>query len=276
MFSFSNFLNFSLTPCSPPYYTMEERWNDWPRQMLRHARKSIGLPASSDVSILARMLEPVVALVEASSKAPLSALVSFPALPGLYQEDISDAASYIGLRRLRGGYEYHPHKLVAAYAGHGLGLNADCSRQSKHDEGGDKCPMRPTLLIEYTGTALLAHHRYMRKAREMPWPSMILKTSFSMGSDQDPAEEDIQDFVLRFLYHEYFVRLLGAPDSVTIIITGSALGLADGKVERATKAVVEALGWKPEMLIKNPGYIAARGAAELAWRASRSEEIIEL
>jgi hypothetical protein len=256
---------------------MEERWNDWPRHMLRHARKSIGLPASSDVGILARMLETVVALVEASSKDPLSTLISFPALPGLYQEDISDAASYVGLRRLRGGYEYHPHELVAAYAGHRLGLNTNCSRQSKCDEDGNTWPVRPTILIEYTEVALLAHHSYKRKALEIPWPSMILKTSFNMGSNQAPAEEDIRDFILQFLYHEYIVRVgVGVPDSVTVIITGSALGIADGKVERATKAVVEALGSKPEMLIENPGYIAARGAAELAWRASRSEEVIEL
>jgi hypothetical protein len=248
-------------------------WNDWPRQRLRSARKSVGLPASSDVGILARMLIPVVALVEETSKAPLSALVSFPALPGLYQEDISDAASYVGLRKIAGGYEYHPHELVAAYAGHGLGLDGDCKNR---DEGGDTCPMRPTLLIEYTEVALLAHHNFMREAFEIPWPSMILKTSFDMGSNQAPAKEDIRDFILQFLYHEYIVRLPGAPDSVTVIITGSAPGLADGKLEKETKLVVESFGSKPEIFTGNPEYIAARGAAELAWQASRSEEATEL
>lgn len=131
----------------------------------------------------------------------------------------------------------------------------------------NNCLMRPTLLVEYTGTALLAHHDYMRKALELPAPSMILKTSFDMGSDQVTVEEDFRDFILQFLYHEYIVRVPdGVPTSVTVIITGGAEGLADGKVERATKAVVEALGSRPEMFVENPEYIAARGAAVLASR----------
>lgn len=57
---------------------------------------------------------------------PISALISFPALSGLYQEDITDAANYVGLAKLGPRLEAsHPDKDVAAYAGNGLGLCKD-------------------------------------------------------------------------------------------------------------------------------------------------------
>jgi hypothetical protein len=104
----------------------------------------------------------------------------------------------------------------------------------------------------------------MHKALEIPWPSMILKMSFDMGGMGDPAEEDIRDFILEFLYDEYIVRgVHKAPKMVTVISTGSASSLADGRVERAARSAVAAFGSEIDIFTKNPEYIAARGAAEL-------------
>jgi len=249
--------NMSLTHGSPPYFSMEDSWNDWPRQISRSARKAVGLPASFDVAVLARLIGPVVKVVEETDSSPISALISFPALRGLYQEDIVDAATYVGLDKIANGYEYHPHELVATFAGHGLGLNP-----SGNDT--DEFEHRPTLLVEYTEKALLLHHRYMTKAVEIPWPHMQLQMSFDMGSDQDPDREAIGHFVYTFLYDEYIKRIGGpAPDKVTILLSGSAQSLSDGKVEEGAALAAGVVGSDVEVFATNPEYMAARGAAEL-------------
>jgi hypothetical protein len=97
-------------------------WNDIPRQEERSARKRKGLPASSDVAAIATLLKAIADVAEAAVGAPISALVSFPALPGLYQEDIVDTAYYVCLRKLIGGFARHPHELIAAYADYDYGL----------------------------------------------------------------------------------------------------------------------------------------------------------
>jgi hypothetical protein len=93
---------------------------------------------------------------------------------------------------------------------------------------------------------------------------MQLQMSFEMGSNQDPDEEEILEFILRFLYDEYVKQLPPpVPAKVTVLVTGSASSLADGKVERAARSAVAALGSKIDFFTKNPEYIAAQGAAEL-------------
>ncbi|KAF2833176.1 hypothetical protein CC86DRAFT_399818 [Ophiobolus disseminans] len=243
---------------------MEDSWNDWPRQILRSARRSMGLPASSDVAIVARMLQPILDLVEQTERSTISALVSFPALRGLYQEDIVDAALHVGLTQIAYGYEYHPHELVATFAGHGMGLE-----YLNHDP--DEFEHRPTLLVEYTKKAFLLHHRYMTQAVEIPWPHMQLQMSFDMGGGRHPDLHAITDFLFKFLSDEY--KRVGdpAPQKVTILITGSAQSLADGKMERAATLAVNALGSSIESFSKNPEHMAARGAAELAWRGMKAK-----
>ncbi|KAH7078084.1 hypothetical protein BKA63DRAFT_489581 [Paraphoma chrysanthemicola] len=262
---------------SDPYGSLDNMWDDWPRQILRSARKSIGLPASSEVAVIARFLKDVLALVDARDGQSPSTLISFPALPGLFQEDIVDAASYIGLRSLRNGFEKHPHEMVAAYAGNGLGLIMSCSGPRKCDKAGDKFEVRHTVLAEYTEAALLLHHEYMNKALEIPYAEMTLKVSFDLGSGQQPSEEDLRSFFLKFLSHVYTIGgSFDAPEKITVILTGSLDSVADGKLQNASKAAVQALPSKFEGFFDNSNYIAARGAAELAWRASRPKENMEI
>ncbi|KAH7078085.1 hypothetical protein BKA63DRAFT_279190 [Paraphoma chrysanthemicola] len=259
----------------PPYRSLGDLGNDYPRQMRRRARKAAGLPASSDVAILASVLKSIIDVVGNRTELPLSALVSFPALPGLYQEDIADAAIYVGLHQLRDGYGLHPHELVATYAAHGFGLKNGSELLS-----GDKSfPTRPTLLVEYTEIAFLLHHDFMGKAIELQWPSIALRTSLAMGSDHSPDEIEIRNHVIEFLWDEYLIREPDdgrAPETVTVLITGSSKSLADGRLQNATRTAVDLLHSRIEMFSHNPEYIAARGAAELAWRALKSEENGEL
>ena len=59
------------------------------------------------------------------------------------------------------------------------------------------------------------------------------------------------------------------------MVTGSHESLSDGTARRPTKRIIEALGAKAEILEENPGFKAARGAAELAWRALRLDEGVQ-
>jgi hypothetical protein len=270
-----------ITKNSPPYNSLEEMWDDWPRQAKRSARKKMGLPASSDVAVIAKVLKSVADVAESSVKSQLleiSALVSFPALPGLYQEDISDAATYIGLRKLGTGLRAtHPHENVAAYAGNDMGLCENYEDAEKCHEEQEKLPARHVLLVEYTETALIIRLSIMRKAIELSWSHMELNTSFDLGSAQSPDELDIRDFFLHFLYQYYFKPAPdGPPDSITVLMAGSPESLSDGKVQRATKDVINALGAEADIMDSDPAFMAARGAAELAWRALSPDERMEL
>lgn len=209
------------------------------------------------MGIISRLVTDILDLVAESNKSAVAALISFPALRGLYQEDMVDVMTYLGLYQIRYGYQEHPHELVGAFAGNGLGLNRSV-------EDSTEFPVRPTLLVEYTDVALLLHHSWKREAIEVSWPYMQLQMSFEMGSNQNPDEEDILEFILRFLYDEYVKQLPPpVPEKVTVLVTGSASSLADGKVERAARKAVAALGSEIDIFTKNPEYTAAQGAAEL-------------
>jgi hypothetical protein len=112
----------------------------------------MGLPASSNVAILAEFLD---TLTQTFLSEPKTASISFFDLPALYQEDIQDAASYIGVTTLPKSRwaALQPQRHLAAYAGHGLGLcMGDVSMPG--DCPGMHIPGRDVVLFNYTETAL--------------------------------------------------------------------------------------------------------------------------
>jgi hypothetical protein len=139
---------------------MEDLWEDIPRQYMRDFRKIFGLPVSSNVAILSSMVRKLAEMAGPSS----STIISYPALPGLYQEDIADVATYLGLRMLSGNHVYAPHTIIAAYAGHGMGLCESYTDKIKCTEEGLELPVRRTLLVEISENALLLHTKIMREA----------------------------------------------------------------------------------------------------------------
>ncbi|KAJ4293387.1 hypothetical protein N0V90_008670 [Kalmusia sp. IMI 367209] len=259
---------------SPPYGSMEDQWDDQPRQFLRKMRKAVGLPASSDVAVLSSMMQKLVDIAEPSS----STIISFPALPGLYQEDIADVATYLGIRVLEGNHHYPPHTITAVYAGHGMGLCESFTNEEKCTEEGLKLPVRQTLLVEYSEAALLLHVQSMREAYDLAWPDMDLATSFDLGN-ANPSEPDvfdkIRDLVTQLLSLRYG-HFPQPPKGITVIMTGRPDRVSDSAFQRAITDGIEALGFEVDLLDNNPDYIAARGAAELAWRALSLSEQAEL
>ena len=251
---------------SPPYDTMEELWEDWPRQLLRSARKRIGLAASSDVAVLSRVIQQVLDLQPVDLRISLRAnpvVISYPALYGLSQEDIADAAEYLGLSILSGNHHYQPRNIVAAYAGHGLGLCDNYRDMETCRQEGLDLPVREVLLVEHTEHALFLHAKVMREAYELASRDISIFTDFSLGYIEVPRRADkIGQAVRQFLQEKY--KNVGLPDKFIAIMTGSKIRK---EVTEAIEKAIKDLGCDVEILNREPEYIAARGAAELAWRS---------
>jgi hypothetical protein len=231
-------------------------------------RKRVGLPASSDVAILAEFLDNV---AQTFLMDPKTACISFPDLPALYQEDILDAASFIGVTPLpRSRWaELQIQRHVAAYAGHGLGLCPNNTSLMGECPGID-IPSRHVVLFDYTETALLLHYRQISKAYVDPSEQFYMNSSFALESANSVTERKIQNFVLQFIRRQISCYEgcdpCHCPEVVTIIMTGNPESYRDGIARRAVEIAVEEFGSTAEMFTSNPGYVAARGAAQLAWQ----------
>jgi hypothetical protein len=256
---------------------MDELWNDWPRQLVRRIRKGLGLPASADVGVLSHMLEQLLDLPTAMPGISLRenpVVISFPAMYGLYQEDVVDAATYLGVKTLYGQHLYQPRNIVAAYAGHGLGLCENYQNKEACRQEGLQLPVHDTLLIEYTKQALLQHARVMREAYDLAGRDLDISARFDLGGLHTPGSEGavkITQAVLQFLEKKY--DNVRAPRKITAILTGSNIR---GEINEAVKEAVSIFGSEIDVLALEPEYIAARGAAELAWRSLEQREIAEL
>ncbi|KAF2200639.1 hypothetical protein GQ43DRAFT_481388 [Delitschia confertaspora ATCC 74209] len=266
-----------ITHPSPPYHDLEEMWKDWPRQAWRSARKRAGRPASSDVGVLVDMLKRLADTASSYTGPIVSAVISYPSAICLYQEDIVDAAEYLSLRALKGNHFYQPREMVAAYAGHGMGLCKSFKDKEKCTTEGLKLPERDVLLVEYTEVALLLHGGGMREAIDLATHDFDEAASFKLGSKavcEKYGALKVQEFVLQFLRRRY--RFLEPPQKMTVIMTGSEESVQNSEVQEAVKTAVEEMGSAADMLTSLPEYIAARGAAELAWRAQVQDERMDL
>jgi hypothetical protein len=245
---------------------MDELWEDWPRQLLRNARKRIGLAASGDVAVLSRVLQQVLDLQPADPRISLRAnpvVISYPALYGLAQEDIADAAAYLGLSILSGHHQYQPRSIVAAYAGHGLGLCGSYIDAETCRQEGLELPVREVLLVEHTEHALFLHAKVMREAYELASRDIAIFTDFSLDHMEVPGRaHKTGQAVRQFLQEKY--KNVGLPDKFTAMMTGSEIRK---EITEAIQKTVKDLGCDVEILNAEPEYIAARGAAELAWRS---------
>ena len=244
---------------------MEETWNNQPRQFWRSVRKSVGLPASSDTGIVASMMKSLVALAEPTA----SVVISYPQLPGLYEEDIVNAAKHLNLPVLKGNHRYQPHTAVSTYAGHGMGLCASFTNKQKCTEEGLKLPVRHTLLVEYTRVALLLHSGSMREAYDLAWHHADIATSFNLGSaaSAKPGHHDeIRELAIQLLRKRYQAFPV-PPNVITVLVTGGARDVESPEFLDVIKRSVEEAGFEAEMLSSDPEHVSARGAAMLAWRA---------
>ncbi|KAL4881679.1 hypothetical protein BJY04DRAFT_188569 [Aspergillus karnatakaensis] len=251
---------------APPYSTMEEMWADLPRQGPRAIKRALGLPASSDVKILTEILEPLLDLYPSPEKVR-TAVISYPPAVALYNEDIVDAAAYLNVRVQSGTHFGQPREMIAAYAGYGRGLCTDPSdKQGCLDELGGLHEV-DVLHVEYTLKAMLLHVAAVRGAQSRADWEIHAVAHYDLGSDgrdDDGYEERVERCLESLLADEYGGKW---PESLVVIVTGNEDNIGDGSVRDTIKHALELRGLTSvEILLDNPEYVAARGAAELAWR----------
>lgn len=259
---------------------MEDQWDDQPRQWLRSTRKLLFLPASSEVRTLSTIISSLILLTKShtsSSNAIASVVITYPALPGLYAEDISDAALYLSLPLLPGNHGYPPRTIVCAYAGHGMGLCSSYFDRKKCTEEGLNLPIRSTILVDYAAAALLLQTASIREAYDLADSYANTLTYLSSPRDnhnlddvdQYSKKQKVRKMVIDLLRTGYkrFPGPPGPPKMITVLLVGSIADIDMDGVGEIVKGAVEAEGFEVEMFVSNTEFVAARGAAELAWRA---------
>lgn len=231
-------------------------------------RKAIGFPASTDVAILAHMLEKILFYPHTTPGRDRPIVISYPALQGLSERDILDAAAYLGINVLTGYHVDQPRTMIASYAGHGLGL---CETYEDYETCTDealKMPVRDVLVVEYTEHALMLHADTVWEAQTAGGFDVYSYSDFGLESRDTNGRygvERIREAVARFMRERYVGEdFIGQSDRMLVIMTG------DGVRQEVTDMVVEQVREvcsEVEVLDQGHEYVAARGAAELAWRA---------
>jgi hypothetical protein len=236
--------------------------------MWRKFRKGIGLPASSDAGKIAVMIKELVqmAVPHRSHNAPISAVISYPGLVALCEEEITDAAEFARVTPLKGLVSHQPREIFAAYAGHSMGLCESYADKEKCRAEGLKLPLHQVLLMEYTEQALLLHISPIREAYDVLIRYNDVAASFDLGSGDERAGHTarVKAFVLKYLQTQFLYQ---KPKEVMVIMTGSPEPVGDIAVQKAIKDAIKEFGAAAEMITKIPDYVASQGAAEIAWRA---------
>lgn len=132
-------------------------------------------------------------------------------------------------------------------------------------------PVTATLLVDYTRISLALHTDRLREAYDLAHQSLLAAVYFDLGSDQQniPLYNDrVRNEVLSLLRHQY--RYSEPPRMIRVIMIGESAG--DTAAQTLIKATVEEVVPTVELLTSHHEYIAARGAAELAWRAMKLEQ----
>jgi hypothetical protein len=259
-------INLNLWQNSPPYSSMEDMWEDTPRQAWRSLRKKIGLAPSPDVATISNLVKNLLSLTK-SPTAPY-VVISYPGIAALYKEDINDVAEYLGLPKLTGFYNFHPSEIYASFAGHGLGLCEHFEAKDRCQDEGSQLPMRETFLVEYTDQAILLQTEYLQTALDVDYgstdPHSIASFELGAHSSVDNHASRVAEFVYRFLSSWYGNVPIGVPDELLIIMTG----IMDDGIEEAIRDAAGRVVPNAQMLASKTEFVAARGSAELARRVN--------
>ena len=246
-------------------------YDDWPRQMRRRLRKLLGFPASHDVGILSRLLDPLREQVEERlGRKVSSAIVTFPNLVALYDEDIVDAMDYAGLTPLHtkfGGVGSQPHEASTAYAGYGLGLCSNYTDWNQCDEEEKQRPLQQVLTILYTKTAFVLYRDMLRGAYQYYEPENG-SSNFNLRSNSthdNPADEYYWETMREQILCLMFKSAYGIKVSQVILLGESALGTKFLRFIKST--LLEVQEELPEFFMSDPVYAAAKGAAEFSIRS---------
>lgn len=248
--------------------------NDIPRRFFRALRKFIGFAASYEAEVISSMVGYLLedAYIHHRLARPEAITLSFPGLVALYEDDIEDAAEHLRLRVLKGIASHQPHEVVAAWAGHGQGLCREYWNAMACGEEFEHTPSSFILLAEYTKQALVLHLEFVKLAVDYPPYFLRAAASFTLGTkDRDKTDhvDRLRVFVLSFLNHD----MPSTPHkNMHVLVTGDMSSDDSQELVGAIQDAMRAHGSGIKMIFDSmPEFVAARGAAELSWRAAALE-----
>lgn len=229
------------------------------------------MPASQDVGHLAGLIVHLREQVETHLGNPIeSAVVTWPRILALYQEDILDAVEYVGLESPDIRFETQlQHKWAAGMAGHDIGMCHDYSSRAACGEEEMTWPKQSNLAVLLTAGGL-----------ECSWDSYFRSAYFGgVGGDEmrgywfvdfelglDSLSDGLEDHFWarveqRIVGLGFRQESSGPIESVEFMGEGAK----EQRLQDILRRLVSALRvQEPLWLDDFPVYAAARGAAEFA------------
>ena len=256
---------------SPPYNNVGESWDDMPRQYMRKARKAVGLPASSDVGHLAKMLSDLRAAVEKKVGPITTAGVTTMHLVALYDEDLHDAFEYVGLEYITFSVGDVGHNILyqtsAAYAGYGHGLCSDYTHPEACKAEQYNMTDRAVMAVVYTDTVLSVSLSVIRSVYALWEPPYRYLADFDLGHQQEPerSPEEYWNAVDSRL-QEIMIENPNYDRPSIVMLIGDHI--SDPAFQQVlVNALGEQMEEMPQVLGEGAVTVAARGVAEMTKRA---------
>ncbi|KAF8848382.1 hypothetical protein BDZ45DRAFT_732963 [Acephala macrosclerotiorum] len=254
---------------APPYDNDGEYWADQPRKGARMALKTLGLPASYEVGILAQVIQHLRSQLEFDFGISISeAVFTSSHLLALYQDDLEDAAENGGIKYVAPRWQFKPilWETAAAYAGHGLGMCKHWRDEDRCREENTQLPETTVLAVHYSHNALTVSLAEIQTAFDTWEPDYRRVENFALGSNAIPGYPSSNEYwanvkeTLLQIMDKY--PLFARPK--TVMVTGD---MAYGHFMKFLKETLyDYLGELPPILSSDAMAVVAKGAAEIMRR----------
>ncbi|RDL37428.1 Uncharacterized protein BP5553_04861 [Venustampulla echinocandica] len=254
---------------APPYDDDGEFWADMPRRGARMALKTIGLPASYEVGVLAQAIKHLRSQLESDFSISISeAVFTSSHLLALYQDDLEDVAVDVGIKYVTPRYQFQPilWETAAAYAGYGFGICKHWRDEGRCWDEESTLPDTTVLGVHYSHNALTVSLAEVHTAFSTWEPNYRRTENFTLGSDAISGYSSPKDYwadvkgALLEIMDKY--PLFNRPK--TIIVTGDVVY---GNFMNFLKETLnDYLGKLPPILSADAKVVSAMGAAEFMRR----------
>ncbi|KAL9115234.1 MAG: hypothetical protein Q9227_001028 [Pyrenula ochraceoflavens] len=259
----------------PPYSSFSEEVQDMPRQWKRQVRKRMGQPASTDVGILAELIQSLCGKAESYLGQTITEVLPItPHLTALYDEDLTDALEYLELKSPLKSYPVkylQTQESCGAFAGHGLGICKSYSNLTACEEEKSNLPTYRVMILSYTKEAFTASLAVTDQALGTHGFDYMNIEAFDLGSSYNdgPFDGDYWDgigYYIQYIWQSDHAR----EDVQKVILIGESA--TDEHFHFVVKETIESLQEEtPEILVEDPTFVASRGAAQLHLRLKYEE-----
>jgi len=193
-----------------------------------------------------------------------------PTIIALYEEDAYDALEYLGITNLIGAHLAlcRPREINYAYVGYGYGI---CTHWLDRDTCLNETLGGPTydvLLVDYSRNCLSVDWSRLRSPGRLP-TYQPLKAVIDFDAGSEPLDPNWST------YWQHVRAIVGSVVEANISKTLSVVMLVGESAEDATlreniERAVADFG-SPTILVDDPIYVTAKGAADIGWRSLEIE-----